>query len=78
LAVTNALLRCAEIELESVGIPDLGACLGFPLEESARLMLAAIAGVVVPPGNALRRVFCILDNEGESQVFDRVSSNIAL
>lgn len=41
-AVRNCLLRCAELAVPSVGLPNLGRWLGFAATESARFMLAAL------------------------------------
>jgi O-acetyl-ADP-ribose deacetylase (regulator of RNase III) len=77
-AVVNGLLRCTEVELESVGIPNLGVFLGYSLEESSRLLVEAIARVEVPDGNALKKVFCVSEDEEECHTFSRIASAVSV
>jgi O-acetyl-ADP-ribose deacetylase (regulator of RNase III) len=77
-AVKNALLRSSEVELESIGMPDLGGYLGFSLQESARLILAALVETVLPHRKGLKKVFCLLKNEEESRIFAQIASAISV
>lgn len=77
-AIKNALLRCSEVELESIGMPDLGGFLGFSLQESARLTLAALVETVLPHRKPLKKVFCLLNNEEESKIFAQIASAISV
>lgn len=77
-AIINGLLRCTEMELESVGIPNMGVFLGLSVEESSRLQVAALAGLEVPHGNALKKVFCVFDNEEQENIFSRIASAVSV
>ncbi len=68
IAVRNCLLRCAELAVPSVGIPNLGRRLGFSTAESARLMLTALDRNL-PEGSAVEEVHIVLRDSAEVAVF---------
>ena len=67
-AMKNSLLRCAELTVPSVGLPNLGRWLGFSTAESARLMLAAL-GHHWPDECALEEVHLVLRDSAETAAF---------
>lgn len=78
LAMQNGLLRCLELELESIGIPNLGGYLQLDMEAGFRITLAAIAEVQVPEGNPLKKVFCVFLDEEYARTFERIAWAISV
>ena len=72
-AMKNSLLRCAELTVPSVGLPNLGRWLGFSTAESARLMLAAL-GHHWPDECALEEVHLVLRDSAETAAFVEADS----
>ncbi len=68
MAVRNCVLRCAELAVPSIGLPNLGRWLGFPAAESARLMLAALDRNV-PEEGAVNEIHLILSDTAEATAF---------
>lgn len=66
--IKNSLLRCAELTVPSVGLPNLGGWLGFSTAESARLMLAAL-GHHWPDECALEEIHLVLRDSAEMAAF---------
>lgn len=75
--VRNALLRCAELRVPSVGMPNLGSPLGLPPSESARLMLAAALAMETPAESPLEEVHLVLRDEAEAAAFGEASAPFA-
>lgn len=72
--IANCFLRGAELpEVESLGLPDLGRYLGFPADESAALMVAAIRNEV-HRGGGVREIHLMLRDEADVVAFRRVLS----
>ncbi len=72
-AMKNSLLRCAELTVPSVGLPNLGRSLGFSTAESARLMLAALRHHW-PDECALEEIHLVLRDSAETATFVEADS----
>ncbi len=77
-AIQNALQRCTEIELESVGMPNLATYLGFSVENSVPLLLTSIAEWRRPGDSVLRKVFCLFDDKEQFEVFEGMVSTLSV
>jgi O-acetyl-ADP-ribose deacetylase (regulator of RNase III) len=66
--VRNSLLRCAELGVPSVGLPNLGRWLGFSLVDSAQLLLAALDRGL-PDGGTVDEIHVVLENKAEVESF---------
>ena len=71
-AVRNVLLRCGELGIENVGVPNLGGYLGLAVRDSARTMLDAAASET-PKAKGLREMHFVLDNEAELKAFNEAA-----
>lgn len=67
-AVRNGLLRCTELAVPSVGLPNIGRWLGFSAAESARLMLAALDRNL-PDGGIVDEIHLVLRDSTEVAAF---------
>lgn len=67
-AVRNGLLRCMELAVPSVGLPNIGRWLGFSPAESARLMLAALCRNL-PDGGTVEEIHIVLPDSTEVAAF---------
>lgn len=68
-AVANCFRRCAELpDVTGLGLPNLARCLGFPVGESARLLLAAV-GAALAHGGPVCELHLVLQDETEAAVF---------
>ncbi len=72
-AMKNSLLRCAELTVPSVGLPNLGRWLGFSTAESARPMLAGLRQHW-PDECALEEVHLVLRDSAETATFVEADS----
>lgn len=71
-AVKNALLRCAELSVPSVGLPNLGRWLGFSAAESARLIVAALDDNL-PEEGVLEEIHLVLGDSAEVSAFSEAA-----
>lgn len=69
--VQNGLLRCVEIELESVGMPNLGEYAGMSHTESARTILNAVAEMKLPFHSTLKQVAFVLESDEQCGIFQQ-------
>lgn len=67
-AVRNCLLRCAELAVPSIGLPNLGRRLGFSAGESARLMLGALDRKL-PDRGTVEEIHLVLRDSAELAAF---------
>jgi len=72
-AIRNSFLRCSELGIENVGIPNIGKYVGFGNRESARIMLGTLCAEAIPEVSKLREVHLVLDNDKELEVFGQVA-----
>lgn len=71
-AVRNGLLRCTELAVPGVGMPNIGRWLGFSAAESAQLMLAALERNL-PDEGMVDEVHLVLRDSTEVGAFARSS-----
>jgi O-acetyl-ADP-ribose deacetylase (regulator of RNase III) len=76
LTIENCLLRCVEIEIESVGMPNLGDVLDLSLANGARLFLETISVFPTLKGNPLQKVCCLFEDEEKLRSFGKVMCGI--
>jgi O-acetyl-ADP-ribose deacetylase (regulator of RNase III) len=70
-AYRNALVRCREHAIESVGFPALSAgAFGYPLEQAARIAITTVHAEATEP----LRVCFVLFDEATREVFDRLTA----
>ena len=67
-AVRNCLLRCAELAVPSIGLPNLARWLGFSAVESARLMLGALERNL-PDRGGVEEIHLVLRDSAELVAF---------
>ena len=72
-AIKNILLRCAELGIENVGMPNLGGYLGLSEGESARITLGTLEAAVVKTRNGLREAHLVLAGRAELEAFDEAA-----
>ncbi len=73
-ATLNALRRAEELGVQSISLPALGTGVGgFPLEESAKIMVGVVKDFL-PQAQHLKRVIFVLYGQESFSVFLRVVS----
>jgi O-acetyl-ADP-ribose deacetylase (regulator of RNase III) len=71
--IKNSFLRCLELGVESLGVPNIGICLGFEDSESARIMLTQFSTETILKSDSLREVHIVVDDMETLEVFGRVA-----
>jgi O-acetyl-ADP-ribose deacetylase (regulator of RNase III) len=66
--IRNGLLRCTELSVPSIGLPNIGRRLGFSAAESAQLLLATLDRNL-PDGSMVDEVHLVLRDSAEVGVF---------
>jgi len=75
--VQNGLLRCVEIDLESVGMPNLGEYVDMSHKESARTILNAVAKMKLPAHSALKQVTCVTESDEQCGIFQNEAMKLS-
>lgn len=71
--IVNSVLRCSELGIENLGMPNLGKYLGFSDRQSARIMLTTLCQDSVNEAGSPREVHLVLENDEELKVFGEVA-----
>jgi O-acetyl-ADP-ribose deacetylase (regulator of RNase III) len=72
-AITNSFLRCSELRIENVGMPNLGKYLGFGDRQSARIILRILCEESLLKMSSLREVHLVLESDEELKAFGEVA-----
>ena len=66
--IRNSVLRCAELGVPSVGLPNLGRWFGFSLKDSAQLLFTALDRAILD-GGSVNEIHLVLENNAEITAF---------